>query len=81
MPPIIDKDKCIGCGICAAICTMDVFSHSGKGHSPEVLYPEECWHCRACTMDCPKGAVRLRLPIPYRLLFVDSATLRQGRRV
>lgn len=84
MPPVIDRDKCVGCGTCATICTMDVFSHpsagnqgdgtpgegsSGDGSAPSVLYPEECWHCTACVQDCKREAIRLRLPIPYRLLW------------
>lgn len=69
MPPVIDKNKCVGCGTCAAVCTMDVFSHPGGGTPPIVLYPEECWHCTACEMDCGQNAIRLRVPIPYRLLW------------
>lgn len=89
MPPVIDRNKCVGCGTCATICTMDVFSHpsggapnngspgdgpagngsGGDGSAPSVLYPEECWHCTACVQDCKRQAIRLRLPIPYRLLW------------
>lgn len=70
MPPIIAKETCVGCGTCAEVCTMDVFSHARDGaQPPEVLYPDECWHCTACQMDCPRQAIHLRLPIPYRLLY------------
>ena len=30
---------------------------------PKVAYPDECWHCGACMMDCPAEAIRLNLPI------------------
>lgn len=69
MPPVIDAEKCTKCGVCADICTMDVFSHPKKGENPEIQYPDECWHCRACVMDCASKAILLRLPLPYRLLF------------
>jgi adenylylsulfate reductase subunit B len=65
MPPIIDKNQCITCGICINICPQDVFFGSKKKKVPKVTYPEECWHCNACVLDCPKeGAIRLRTPSP-----------------
>lgn len=68
MPPVINIKKCSKCGICAEICTMDVFSHEKKGIIPIVKYPDECWHCRACIMDCKAEAILLRIPLPYRIL-------------
>jgi adenylylsulfate reductase subunit B len=65
MPPIIDKNRCITCGICVNICPQDVFFGSKKKRVPKVTYPEECWHCNACVLDCPKeGAIKLRIPTP-----------------
>jgi adenylylsulfate reductase subunit B len=65
MPPIIDKNRCITCGICVNICPQDVFFGSKRKKVPKVTYPEECWHCNACVLDCPKeGAIRLRIPTP-----------------
>ena len=57
MPPVIDKTKCISCTTCAQICPLDVYGPVVKGQIPEVLYPNECWHCRACEFDCPVGAI------------------------
>ena len=56
MPPIINEDLCTRCGMCAAICPMHLFKHE-KGQVPVVAYPEECWHCNACVLDCPARAV------------------------
>ena len=65
MPPIIDKNQCIGCGICVNVCPQDVFFGSKKKKVPKVTYPEECWHCNACVLDCPRvEAIRLRIPSP-----------------
>lgn len=72
MPPVIDRKKCIKCGKCAQICCVDVYGPFDKEHGPIVRYPEECWHCRACVMDCPTGAIDLRYPLPYMLLYEDS---------
>ena len=65
MPPVIDSKKCKKCGRCADICQSDVFFGSLKGKVPVILYPEECWHCKACVDVSPsKGAIRLRIPLP-----------------
>ncbi|MCI8830913.1 MAG: ferredoxin family protein [Lachnospiraceae bacterium] len=68
MPPIIEKSKCTGCTICAQICPLDVFGPVIKGQKPGVLYPGECWHCRACEFDCPAGAISMHYPLPMMLL-------------
>ena len=44
MPPIINEEKCIKCGYCAAICPLDVIKVS-KDKKIVVNYPDECWHC------------------------------------
>lgn len=68
MPPVVKSSQCRQCGTCAQICCMNVFGPSKPGEIPVVRYPEECWHCRACMMDCPAGAIELRYPLPMMLL-------------
>ena len=63
MPPVIDRTKCIGCGMCA-------------DKIPEVRRPYECWHCNACVLDCRAKAIELRLPLTHMLLYVDSDSLK-----
>lgn len=70
MPPVINEDKCIACGKCANVCSLDVFWGSDKKKIPIVSYPEECWHCNACVLDCPVGgAIRLRIPLPLSVCY------------
>lgn len=65
MPPIIDKTRCDGCGKCVDVCCQDVFFGSWEQDKPVISYPEECWHCNACVLECPvEGAIRLRIPLP-----------------
>lgn len=76
MPPVIDAAKCTACGTCAEICNSAIFVFErGTDARPRIKFPEECWHCEACVLDCPAGAIRLRLPLSYSLLYVDASTL------
>lgn len=72
MPPVIDPERCIGCIKCAQICCMDVFGPAEPQKVPQIRYPEECWHCRACVMDCPSKAITLRYPLPMMLLYHEA---------
>ena len=63
MPPVIHADLCKKCCRCAEACQSDVFYGSIPGTVPAVTYPDECWHCNACVMECPAGAVELRIPM------------------
>ena len=71
MPPVIDEEKCIKCGTCARICGMDVFGPTKPKTVPQPVYWRECWHCRACVMDCPVQAITLRYPLPMMMLSVN----------
>ena len=64
MPPIIDEEKCVGCGTCAQICPLDVL----KFHKKEK-------NCRACAIDCPKGAITLRYPLSHMLLHMEAPAI------
>ena len=76
MPPVIDPQKCTGCGTCADICNSGLFTFDRKKDAtPQVTFPDECWHCDSCVLDCPAGAIRLRLPSCYSLMYVEADTL------
>ncbi len=72
MPPIINAEKCNACGVCADICPTDVFHVREKKTMPAVRYPEECWHCNACVLDCKQEALSLRIPLPLMMLYVEA---------
>jgi adenylylsulfate reductase subunit B len=72
MPPIIEKEKCNACGVCVDICPMDVFRMKKEKEMPEIRYPDECWHCNACVLDCKQEAIKLRIPLPAMMLYVDA---------
>lgn len=68
MPPIIEKEKCVFCTVCAEICPLNVLKADKEKKEIVVRYPEECWHCRACVVDCPKEAVSIRYPLSHFML-------------
>lgn len=64
MPPIIDMEKCSGCGLCDAICPADAIymKISEEKEFPYLKYPDECWHCGSCRQDCPEEAIEIQFP-------------------
>jgi adenylylsulfate reductase subunit B len=60
MPPVIDLNKGQGWGTCDAHCPLDVILFDESTKIPIVKYPDECWHCGSCRLDCPVEAIELR---------------------
>lgn len=53
---VIDRDLCIGCGICKKVCQFEAISGQPKG-----IYEvnEACTGCGQCAPKCPKKAITL----------------------
>jgi len=51
---------------------MDVFFIEEMNTAPKIRYPEECWHCNSCVLDCPQEAIRLRIPLPAMMLYKEA---------
>lgn len=52
---LVDKEKCIGCGTCIAICPVGAISFGDDGKA--VINKEICVHCGACKNSCPVEAI------------------------
>ncbi len=53
---MVDKNKCIGCGTCGAICPVEAISFKdGKA----TIDKKKCIHCGACEASCPVNAIKL----------------------
>ncbi|HBB16292.1 MAG TPA: sulfite reductase [Syntrophus sp. (in: bacteria)] len=52
--PVLDKDACVGCGLCIKTCTVDAI-RTGEDDKP-VFAPERCIYCGDCIKICPTEA-------------------------
>lgn len=78
-PIVIDADKCAGCNRCADACPIDIFMPGeGRGEPPYAAYPDECWYCGCCVMECPAKAVTLTHPMMNRVRFTLKEALIKG---
>lgn len=53
--------QCTGCGDCVEACPGHILVLGEEG--PEVVYPDECWHCGCCRLACGTGSVSYRFPL------------------
>jgi NAD-dependent dihydropyrimidine dehydrogenase PreA subunit len=56
--PTIDEKKCTGCGTCVEVCPMEVFTK--EKDKSVVKKPDECIGCKACEVQCPESAIKVK---------------------
>lgn len=54
----LDRDKCVGCGMCVTVCPHTVFAMNGP--KAEMLDKDGCMECGACATNCPADAISVR---------------------
>lgn len=52
----IDSNKCVGCGLCAINCPLDVI-RINDDKKAYIAYPDDCMTCFLCERTCPHGAI------------------------
>jgi len=53
--PVVDVEKCVGCGECVDICPVNVYELQDDKSVP--VNAEECLGCESCIEVCEAGAI------------------------
>jgi ferredoxin len=53
--PIIDQDKCDGCGLCVGVCHLNAMAI--VNNIITIIETVECDWCTDCEAVCPTGAI------------------------
>ena len=53
--PVVDQEKCKGCGLCISVCYCGALTLTGNFVT--VVATEECGWCTECEAVCPNGAI------------------------
>jgi len=57
MYPVVETEKCNGCGNCVEICPSEVYQV--EEDKSEAIRPEDCIECWACVTQCPTESIQL----------------------
>ena len=52
-----NPERCIGCGMCIAVCPHGVFAMNER--IAEAIRPDACMECGACQLNCPAEAIQV----------------------
>lgn len=56
-----DPEKCTGVWECIQVCPVDCWEKDKHTRTVVFAHPENCIACNACVLQCPEGAIELRV--------------------
>ena len=82
---ILDKNKCVGCGICMEICPREAIevTRTTKAEGEEAKTPtvainkEKCSYCGICEVICPFAALTTRINGEHMISVVKTESFPQ----
>lgn len=73
--PLIDSERCTGCGECERLCPTRAVEVRGK--LAVIVRPADCVFCEICESYCPSGAIGR----PFKVVFGANAKPKAMRRI
>ena len=64
--PIIDHEKCDGCGLCVGVCHLNALAIVNNVIT--IIAAVECDWCTDCELVCPTGAISC----PFEIIIQES---------
>ena len=52
----VNKEKCIGCGVCVTVCPVGAIALS-QGEEYAIIDHDQCIECFTCIETCPQEAI------------------------
>jgi len=66
----LDRELCIGCGICNLVCPHGVFEPDGN--VMEIVDLNGCMECGACSHNCPVDAISVNPGVGCASLIINT---------
>jgi Fe-S-cluster-containing hydrogenase component 2 len=57
MVAVVNKDDCVGCGLCVDVCPNGAIK---MDDGMAVIDPDACIDCEACVTECPNSAISMK---------------------
>ena len=67
----LDREKCIGCGMCSIVCPHSVFAIDNK--RAHIKHRDACMECGACGTNCPVEAISVDAGVGCAAAVINSA--------
>lgn len=67
----VEKEKCIGCGMCMEVCPHAVLAMNGH-KQVQILDRDACMECGACALNCPTEALRVNSGVGCATAVINS---------